>query len=72
MKVYIADEAGAKQRVIRDIVKLDNPKPEGYTYHGMVLFRGGVIVVGSMSQDAPYWCDLNIPMRQARTLLEGE
>ncbi len=73
MKVYVAGEQGAKERKVRDIVKLETPQGyEGYLYHGLVLYDGTLVVVGSMAQDAPYWCDLNIPMSRARELLENK
>lgn len=73
MKVYIAGEQGAKERKVRDIVRLETPQGyEGYLYHGLVLYHGTLVVVGSMAQDAPYWCDLNIPMGRARELLENK
>lgn len=67
MKVYVAGEQGAKERKVRDIVKLETPQGyEGYLYHGLVLYHGTLVVVGSMARDA--WCDLNIPMSRAREL----
>lgn len=71
MKVYVAGEQGAKERKVRDIVKLETPQGyEGYLYHGLVRYQDTLIVVGSMAEDAPYWCDLNIPMGRARELLD--
>jgi len=70
MKVYVAGERGAKERKVRDVIKLETPQGyDGYLYHGMVLYQGCIVVVGSMAEDAPYWCDLDIPMRRARQLL---